>query len=74
MIKNVRMNWETENHTFTLETGGDRLSTLDFLKDFMGSVEDLYNKIVQEYDYEQALPRQFKVHGGCTHTHIEGVV
>ena len=73
MIKNVRVDWENEHHTFTFDTGGDKLEALDFLKDFIGSVEELYRKISKDYEWGDEMPEKFKVHGGCTHTTIKAV-
>lgn len=73
MIKNVRMNWEMEHHTFLFDTHSCKLEALDFLGDFIGSLEDLRKKIVEEYNYHEEMPARFKVHGGCCHTYIEAV-
>ena len=72
MIKNFRMNWETEKHTYTFKTGSCRISSLDMLGDLMGSLESLYEKIANEYSYEDNLPKEFKVTAGCGWSHVEG--
>ena len=73
MIKNVRMNWEMEHHTFTFDTNGCKMEALDFLGDFMLSLKNLQSKIAEEYNYEDDLPARFKVHGGCCNTNIQVV-
>jgi hypothetical protein len=66
MIKNVRMNWETESHGFTFESNGDRLEALDFLGDFIGSLKDLYEEI-KNYE-DRGVPNKIRVSGGCCST------
>lgn len=75
-IKNCKMDWETETHTFTFVSCGDRLSALDSLGDIKGSLEALYDKICEDYDWseesEANFPREFKVRGDCCFTTING--
>ncbi len=70
MIKRCKMNWETEEHTFEFNTCGSSLESLDFLGDFIGSLNDLYKKISEEH-YQGEIPNVFKVRGGCIGTRIE---
>tara|TARA_R110002167_G_scaffold118254_2_gene294691 strand:- start:1311 stop:1514 length:204 start_codon:yes stop_codon:yes gene_type:complete len=65
------MNWETEEHNFEFNTCGSSLESLDFLGDFIGSLNALYKKISEEHYYGE-IPNVFKVRGGCMHTVIEG--
>tara|TARA_R110000737_G_C14156359_1_gene408665 strand:- start:182 stop:385 length:204 start_codon:yes stop_codon:yes gene_type:complete len=65
------MNWETEEHNFEFNTCGSSLDSLDFLGDFIGSLNALYKKISEEHYYGE-IPNVFKVRGGCMHTVIEG--
>ena len=72
MLKNCKMNWETEHHTFTFITGGNRLVALDSLGDLIGSLQELKQKILTD-DYRKSddrMPRAYNVHGGCAHTTI----
>jgi hypothetical protein len=71
MIKNFRMNWDNEEHRYTFETMGCRITSLDVLNDLIGSLEQLHKKIADEYSYEDKLPAKLKVTGGCGWTHIE---
>ena len=71
MIKRCKMNWETEEHNFEFNTCGSSLDSLDFLGDFIGSLNALYKKISEEHYYGE-IPNVFKVRGGCMHTVIEG--
>ena len=73
MIKNVKMDWEDERHTFTFHTNGDAMEALDFLGDFIGSLEALKKQISFSYNFEDNLPTEFKVYGGCSNTHIYAV-
>lgn len=70
MIKNVRMNWETEMHTYTFYTGGDKIESLDFLTDIRGSLERLYEEIVR-MDGHKEIPLEIKVIGGCGYSRTE---
>ena len=67
MIKNCKMDWETEIHRLTFVTGGDSLTALDSLGDIIGSLEDLYNKIANE---PNNLPKEIRVIGGQGWTDI----
>lgn len=60
MIKQCKMDWETETHTFRFVTGGDRLTALDSLADLTASIERLYHHILENYDYEEPFPLSFK--------------
>lgn len=60
MIKQCKMDWETEKHSFRFVTGGDRLTALDSLSDFKASIERLYQHILENYDYEEPFPLSFK--------------
>jgi len=70
MIKNCKMDWEMETHKFTFVTGGDPLIALDSLGDLIGSLQHLYKKIAEEGIYNDDLPMEIKVEGGCCHTNI----
>jgi hypothetical protein len=73
MIKNCKMDWETERHSYTFVTGGDRLTALDSLGDLIGSLRRLYDEIVETTDsYDDEIPNSYKVTGGCTHANIKG--
>jgi len=73
MIKNCKMNWETEEHSYTFVTGGDRLTALDSLGDLIRSLRILYDEIVETTDsYDDEIPNSYKVTGGCTHANIKG--
>ena len=72
MIKNMRVNWNTEEHKFTFETMGCRMASADALNDIIGSLVQLLHKIEEDYSYEGKLPEKFKVIGGSSWTHIEG--
>jgi len=71
MIKNFRMNWDTEEHKFVFETMGCRITSLDMLNDMIGSLIQLHEKITNDYSYEDELPEKLKVTGGCGWTHVE---
>jgi len=71
MLKNCKMNWETEHHTFTFITGDSRLEALDSLGDLIGSLKRLKLKILEDdCKPDDEMPRSYKVHGGCMHTTI----
>lgn len=73
LIKNCKMSWETEEHTFTFSTGGDRLCALDSLGDVIGSLRDLYVHIRDNTDYDDAIPSEYRVTGGHSYTDIKGL-
>lgn len=65
MIRNVKMSWVTEKHSFEFQTNGNKVAALDFLGDFIGSLEAL-REAVLEYDYNN-LPETFTIKGDqCT--------
>lgn len=68
MIYNVQMNWENETHTFEFKTGGSRIESLDFLGDFIGSLQKLYETAVEFED--EKFPKRFKVEGGQSFTTV----
>ena len=68
MIYKVDMNWEQEVHTFEFLTDQDRTSSLDFLNDFIGSLRELYQTVL-ETD-EDTIPKRFSVRGGHSFTTI----
>ena len=70
MIKRCKMNWETEDHTFEFHTCGNSIYSLDYLGDFIGSLNELYKKISEDHYYGE-IPNVFKVRGGCMSTWIE---
>lgn len=70
MIKNCKMNWEDETHTFTFVTGGDSLTALDSLGDLLGSLEDLYKRIRDDSETVSKIPYLYKVKGSQSHTKI----
>jgi len=71
MIKNCRMNWDLEEHQYTFETMGCRITSLDVLNDLIGSLVQLHEKISNDYSYEDKLPAKLKVTAGCGWSHIE---
>lgn len=71
MIKNCKMNWDTETHKFTFVTGGDALTTLDSLNDLIESLKDLYKEIASGGIYNDDLPMEIKVEGGQLWTDIK---
>jgi len=71
MIKNCKMNWDTETHKFTFVTGGDALTALDSLNDLIESLKDLYKEIASGGIYNDDLPMEIKVEGGQLWTDIE---
>lgn len=74
IVKNCIMSWETEEHSFTFNTGGSKISALDSLGDLIGSLNDLYQYIREDtsYDPNQDIPMYIKVRGGFNHTVIDG--
>ena len=70
MIKNCKMNWEDETHTFTFVTGGDSLTALDSLGDLLGSLEDLYKKIRDDSETWGEIPYKYRVKGSQSYTKI----
>lgn len=68
MIKNCKMDWETEEHRFTFVTGGDSLTALDSLNDLIGSLKDLYKHIQEEVSLNKPLPMEINVSGSQMHT------
>jgi hypothetical protein len=74
LVKNCMMSWQTEEHSFTFDTCGTRLHSLDSLGDLIGSLQDLYNYIYKEYSYDvdEDMPRLIKVRGGHSYTIIDG--
>lgn len=68
MIYNVEMDWEKETHSFEFHTGGSRLESLDFLGDFIGSLQNLYQTAVEFED--KGFPKRFKVNGGQCFTSV----
>ena len=74
LIKHCMMSWETEEHSFIFDTCGTRLHSLDSLGDLIGSLQDLYNYIRDEYSYdpEEDVPSFIKVRGGHSYTVIDG--
>jgi hypothetical protein len=71
MIKNCKMNWDTETHKFTFVTGGDALTALDSLNDLIESLKDLYKEIASGGIYNDDLPMEIKVEGGQLWTDIK---
>ena len=70
IVKNCMMNWETERHSFTFQTGGCRLAALDSLSDLRKSLDVLYKHLLDDYDHGEDVPHNIKVRGGCCHTEI----
>jgi hypothetical protein len=70
IVKNCMIDWETERHSFTFQTGGDRLTALDSLGDLMKSLDGLYKHLLNNYDHGDDVPESIKVRGGCCHTDI----
>lgn len=64
ILKNVSMDWETEQHSFTFVTLGDKLDALDSLRALRRSLDDLYRHILEGYDFEGDIPYTIKVKGG----------
>ena len=72
LIKNCKMDWDEEMHSFTFVTGGDSMTALDSLKDLMGSLNKLYAHIIEQGGINGELPDEIKVVGGCNWTQVEG--
>jgi len=74
IVKNCIMNWETEEHSFTFDTGGSKITALDSLGDLIGSLNDLYQYIREDTSYnpDEDIPMYIKVRGGFNHTVIDG--
>ena len=72
MIKHCKMDWEIETHKFTFVTGGDGLIALDSLSDLIGSLQHLYEVIGRGGIYNNQLPKELKVEGGCGWAVVEG--
>lgn len=70
MIKNCKMDWEDETHTFTFVTGGDSLTALDSLGDLLGSLEDLYKRIRDDSETWGEIPYKYRVKGSQSYTKI----
>lgn len=66
IVKNVSMDWETEQHSFTFVTLGNKLDALDALRDFIQSIDDLWDYISNEYTYRDELPHIIKVKGNLS--------
>lgn len=73
LVKYCYMSWETEEHSFTFDTGGSRITALDSLGDLIGSLQDLYAHIEETTSYHSSfdMPRYYKVRGGYRTTNIE---
>jgi len=71
MIKNCKMDWDTETHKFTFVTGGCPIVALDSLSDLISSLQDLYKQIAEGGIYNNGLPMEIKVEGGQLWTDIE---
>lgn len=63
-IKNCRMNWGTEEHSYVLKTDGDLMCSIDFLLDMSRSLRLLAQYLGSTYKYEDELPKEIKVIGG----------
>tara|TARA_R110001583_G_scaffold105196_1_gene252620 strand:- start:1868 stop:2107 length:240 start_codon:yes stop_codon:yes gene_type:complete len=74
MLKNCKMDWETEKHSYTFVTGCDRLTTLDSLGDLIGSLTILYDEIVHTTVDDLDIPSSYKVTGASrwTNASIKG--
>jgi len=68
VLKNFKMDWETEEHSFIFE-GCDRVSDVDMLNDLIGSLECLREHIAKNYKLTEDTP-VFHVAGGYDFTHI----
>jgi hypothetical protein len=73
MIKNYRMSWNTEKHSFKFVSNGNRCADLDELSDLIGSLTDLRDQIA-EMDHSNDWPDGFKVKGSSYDTLIQEVV
>lgn len=62
------MNWEEEVHTFEFLTHQDRTASLDFLNDFIGSLKELYQAVLDTD--EDTIPKRFSVKGGNSFTRV----
>ena len=71
IIKHCKMDWGMEEHRFTFVTGGDALTALDALGDLIGSLDHLYKNIAEGGIYNDNLPREIRVSGGCGWTQIK---
>ena len=68
MIKNFKMDWGTEEHTFTFDAA-DRVEAVDLLNDLIGSLEYLREHIGRNYNFTEDLP-VFYVVGGQRFTEV----
>ena len=68
MLKNFKMDWEVEEHSFIFE-GCDRASDVDMLSDLIGSLECLREHITKNYNFAGDTS-VFHVVGGYDFTHI----
>jgi hypothetical protein len=63
-IKNCRMNWNTEEHSYTFKTDGDLMCSLDFLSDLSQSLRLLTIYLEGKYRFGDELPEEIKVVSG----------
>lgn len=70
LLKDCKFDFETECHSFTFVTGGDRLTALDTLGDLIGTLRDLQEYLTEETTYGDCLPSTLKVKGGRSFTAI----
>jgi hypothetical protein len=73
MIKNCKMNWENEVHTFTFVTGGDIVTALDSLSDLMGSLDVLYKELLSEGEINGDISAEYKVKGSYGYTKVKAI-
>jgi hypothetical protein len=73
LLKYCQMSWEKEEHSFTFDTGGNKITALDSLGDLINSLQDLYAHIHDTTSYGSSfdMPRYYKVRGGYDYTNIE---
>ena len=71
ILKDCKFDLETECHSFTFVTGGDKLTALDTLGDLMGTLRDLREYLTEETTYGECLPPTLKVKGGFNFTAID---
>ena len=73
MIKNIRINWDTEKHSFTFNGVNPYVFTMDLLTDIIGTLQDLKDYISINYgDMENRIPKEIKVKGSSSETWING--
>lgn len=64
IITNSKMDWGTEEHSFTFRTGGNAIDALDSLGDIISSLDALREFILENYRITDEIPNLINVTGG----------